>query len=338
MSLSLSLTFLLEAICLLASGQQIQLLSNSSKISFRGLSVVNDRLIWVSGSKGTVGKSIDGGKTWNWITVKGYEKRDFRDIEAFDAKTAVIMAIAEPAEILRTTDGGKTWKQAFYDSAQGMFLDAMDFWNVRTGIVLGDPVNGKFFIARTFDGGVSWHQIPYNELPAADSGEACFAASGTNIRKLDRQSACFVSGGLRSRLFLRDQPMELPIIHGKGTTGANSVAVLENRKLKGGIHLIVVGGDFSRDSSRENNCFLTNDGGKSWIAPSTSPNGYRSCVEYINQTKLICCGTSGVDVSEDSGMNWRLISKLSFHVCQKAKNGKSVFLAGNDGRIARLVW
>jgi photosystem II stability/assembly factor-like uncharacterized protein len=49
------------------------------------------------------------------------------DIEGFDANTAVIMAVAEPAIILRTIDAGKTWKTVFSDSRPGMFLDAMDF-------------------------------------------------------------------------------------------------------------------------------------------------------------------------------------------------------------------
>src|ERR1700730_8910569 len=95
--------FLLDAVFLYS--QEIQLLTSGTKTSIRGLSVVNDRVIWVSGSNGYVGKSIDAGKTWKWIIVKGFEKRDFRDIEAFDAATAVILSVAEPANILKTIDG-----------------------------------------------------------------------------------------------------------------------------------------------------------------------------------------------------------------------------------------
>jgi hypothetical protein len=332
------LTFLFESAGFCLSAQQIHLLSDSNHAALRGLSVVDDHVIWVSGSRGTVGKSLDDGITWQWITVKGFEKRDFRDVEAFDSKNAIIMAISEPAQILKTSDGGKTWQTVYMDSSKGMFLDAMEFWNRESGIVLGDPVNGRFFIARTFDGGTSWHQIPFKEMPLADSGEACFAASGTNLKKLDRESACFVSGGSVSRLFLRNKIIALPIVQGRETTGANSVAVEDNQKLQGGTHLIVVGGDFARDSSRERNCFLTEDGGLTWITPSTPPHGYRSCVAYIKKLVLICCGTNGVDVSEDGGRNWRLISNQGFHVCQKAKKGNAVFLAGGNGRIAKLVW
>jgi hypothetical protein len=319
-----------------ANEARIEILTSGLHSGFRGLSVVTDKILWVSGTDGTVGRSLDGGATWQWITVPGYEKRDFRDIEAFDAKKAIIMAIAEPAEILKTNDGGKTWKKVYENDTPGMFLDAMEFWNYDSGIVIGDPIKGKFFVARSFDGGDSWHEIPTLELPAADSGEACFASSGTNIRHLDRETACFVSGGLRSRLFIRDKQIDLPLLQGKESTGANSVAVQDNKKLHGGRHLVVVGGDFMHDTAREKNCAITLDGGLHWIIPTEAPHGYRSCVEYIGKDRLLCCGTSGVDISTDGGIHWQLISGEGFHVCRQAKLGKAVFLAGG-GRIARLA-
>jgi photosystem II stability/assembly factor-like uncharacterized protein len=298
----------------------IQLLTTGPHSSLRGLSAVSDRIVWVSGSNGTVGKTLDGGHTWMWMTVPGYEKRDFRDIEAFSGKTAVIMAIAEPAEILKTTDGGRTWKLVYENKTP-----------------VGDPVDGRFFIARSFDGGNSWHNIPFLELPVADSAEGCFATSGTNIRNLDRDEACFVSGGPRSRLFIRDKAIDLPLVQGTATTGANSIAVKDHNKLKGGQKLIVVGGDFAKDTAQEKNCYLSNDGGATWIRPATPPHGYRGCVEYIGGNTILCCGTSGVDISYDNGMNWQQIPTAGFHVCRLAKKGKTVFLAGSNGRVAKLV-
>lgn len=312
------------------TGQTVQLISSGTNTSIRGLSVVDDRIIWVSGSNGTIGKSLDSGKTFKWMVVKGFEKTDFRDIEAFDETTAVIMGIAAPAYILRTADGGETWKVVYENNTKGMFLDAMEFWNINSGIVVGDPVDGKFFIARTFDGGISWNNIPPKNYPVADSGEACFASSGTNIRKLNLQEAVFVSGGLQSHLFIRDKKIDLPVIQGKETTGANSVAV------KNGKTLVVVGGDFTTKDSVTKNCFITTNGGTSWIAPVTPPHGYRSCVEWIGKKKWISCGLNGVDYSSDEGINWNWISKESFHVCRKAKKGKAVFFAGGGGRIGKL--
>ena len=199
---------------------KVVVLQSGLNTSLRGLSVVNNTVVWVSGSNGTVGKTTNAGKTWKWMTIKGFEKNDFRDIEAFDANTAIIMAIAEPAYILKTTDGGENWKLVYENKTKGMFLDAMEFRDVLNGIVIGDPVDGHFFLAKTNDGGETWKELSKEERPGADSGEACFASSGTNIRYLYNKSIVFISGGKNSRVFNNFSPIEIPMTKGKETAGA----------------------------------------------------------------------------------------------------------------------
>ena len=318
--------------------QTIEILQTGNKTSLRGLSVVSDKIIWVSGSNGMVGKSVDGGKSWQWITVKGYEKRDFRDIEALDANTAIIMAIAEPAVILKTTDAGRTWKLTYENKASGMFLDAMEFRDKKNGMVIGDPLKDKLFVATTHDGGESWQEMADENLPKVDSGEACFAASGTNIRLWSNTGNCMITGGMRSRFFMNEKPVDIPITQGSGTSGANSVAVRYNKKHYPIPYFVIVGGDFASDTVAYKNCIISSDEGKSWISPKTPPKGYRSCVEFIDDQKMICSGTSGVDISKDAGLNWQFIGKQGFHVCRKAKQGSAIFLAGSNGTIGKLHW
>ncbi len=322
---SLILLFLVQNI----NAQKIEIVADSIQSSFRGLSVVDNNILWVSGSNGTVGKSIDGGKSWKWMIVKGFEKTDFRDIEAFSKTTAVIMGIAEPAYILRTTDGGESWNVVFENKTKGMFLDAMEFWNDQSGIVLGDPINNRFYIARTFDGGKTWRDIPERNKPIVDSGEACFASSGTNIRKLNKAEAVFISGGLSSHIFIRDKKISIPILQGKQSTGANSIAVKNSKTM------IVVGGDFATKDATNKNCVITTDGANTWFSPKIPPSGYRSSVEYLKKNKWITCGLNGVDISNDDGMNWKPISKESFHVCRKAKKGNAIYFAGSNGKVGK---
>ncbi|HEX2630876.1 MAG TPA: YCF48-related protein, partial [Chitinophagaceae bacterium] len=234
---------------------EVLILTSGTKTSLRGLSVVSDHVIWVSGSNGTVGRSNNGGKTWTWMTVKGFEKTEFRDIEAFDGNTAIIMGIADPAYILKTTDGGNTWKVVYENKTKGMFLDAMDFVSYSRGIVVGDPIDNKVFIAETSNNGETWHEWPIHKRPVADSGEAFFAASGTNIRLFLNEQFFLVSGGTRSRLFTKGGDVDLPLIQGKETTGANSISVFDKGNMKGTDRMIVVGGDFAKDSSIDKNCF-----------------------------------------------------------------------------------
>src|SRR5947209_5383244 len=76
----------------------------------RGLSVVDANVVWASGTKGTVLRTIDGGANWQKKVVPGAGDLDFRDIEAFDARRAVVLAIGEgeKSRIYKTVDGGET--------------------------------------------------------------------------------------------------------------------------------------------------------------------------------------------------------------------------------------
>lgn len=325
-------TITMVLLSFLTMAQTIQILHTGTKISLRGLSVVNDSTIWVSGNNGTVGKSVDGGNNWKWFTVKGFEQSDFRDVKAYNGKIALIMSIAAPAYILRTTDGGENWKIVYENKDSAMFLDAMDFWNDQIGVALGDPINNKFFVIRTVDGGKTWKDLPLNKNRVAVTSEGCFASSGTNIRMLNKQESVFVSGGLTSHLFIKNKVIELPILNGKTTTGANSIAVKSNKIM------VIVGGDFTTRDSANKNCVLTTDGGVSFSVAQTPPHGYRSCVEYLGNNNWLCTGLNGSDYSIDEGKNWLLISNKSFNACRKAKNGKSVFFAGNNGTVGKLLY
>ena len=324
---------LLIGFCLLSLAgvsQTIQVLDSGIKSSLRGLCVLNDNLIWTSGSGGTVGRSTDGGKTWEWNIVPGFEKREFRDIEAFDANTAIVIAVAEPGNILRTTDGGKTWTTVFTDTTKGVFIDAMDFADAKNGIVIGDPINGEAYLLTTRDGGESWDK--YRGSPIKTSkGEAFFAASGTNIIYHAKNKFTAVSGGMISRILTPDNVIELPMVKGKETTGAYSLAVYKDQAA-------VVGGNYTSDTATEGNCVLFKLSQPTvFRKPAVPPHGYRSGVEFITGGQLICCGTSGVDVSNDLGMHWTLISKDSYNVVKRSKAGRTVILAG-DGKIAKLIY
>ena len=314
--------------------------SNPMGSSFRGLQVVSDQIVWVSGSKGTVGLSTDGGMHWRWQQVAGYEKRDFRDIVAFDSNSALIMAVAEPAVILRTDNSGVSWQPVFTDSTPGMFLDAMHFVDAQNGIVVGDPIKNQAFLASTRDGGQHWSRNPFwDQQPTLrlDSGEAFFASSGSNIQLLKttpKFQFYVVTGGLRSRLIGvgSNFNQDIPFSALGSSRGANSLAMLNN-------HIgVIVGGDFARDKDSLHTCFLVNtQSAVPFRIPKSTTHGYRSCVAWISKKSLIACGTSGVDISTDKGNNWKNISLAGFHTLGKAPTGNYVFLAGSGGRIARMA-
>ena len=117
-----------------------------SDADFRGLCAVSAKVAWVSGTKGTYGRTTDAGKTWSVGTVPGAAKLDFRDVEAFGETTAYLLSAGPGADsrIYKTGDGGKTWILQFKNPDHQAFFDAMAFWDDKNGVALSDPVKGQF--------------------------------------------------------------------------------------------------------------------------------------------------------------------------------------------------
>ncbi|SFD50280.1 Uncharacterized protein SAMN05518672_102206 [Chitinophaga sp. CF118] len=301
--------------------------------SIRGMSAVNDSVLWVSGTEGKVGFTTNRGKQWNWMSVPGYDTCDWRTIIAFSSQRALLLNAGEPARIVLTTNGGKTWNQVYYNDTKGIFFDGMTFRNEQEGMAIGDPLNGRFTIIYTHDGGLSWQPAATEIQPVAKDGEAIFAASNSSITKLSDGNACFVSGGTVSRFFSgwhHWKAVNWPMIQGRSGTGAFSVAFY-NRQ-----NGIAIGGDYMNDTIKRNNCLITDDAGLHWKSPLLPPGGYRSCVKYVSAKILIATGTSGTDLSKDGGLHWYKLSDTGFHAIAVSPGGKSVWLAGKE-RIAELV-
>lgn len=310
--------------------QHIIPLAQGNPTSIRGLSVVNDNIAWVSGNRGYFAITNDGGKTWNWQQVKGFEKADFRGIEAFSEKEAIIMSSGTPASILKTIDGGASWQVKYQNTDTAYFFDAMSFANHQHGYLLGDPVNNKFLLMETNDSGETWKM--FKNPPDALPGEAAFAASGTclNVNAL----ISIVTGGNSSRLlFLAADEThwvddKLFITQGKASQGAFSIAR--------GIHqLMVVGGDYANDAKADSVAVIISVGLPHYgqEIPVKGPSGFQSCVEYISGDTFLSTGTPGSNITTDGGQTWAKIDHTSYNVCRKAKHGKLILLAGDHGKI-----
>lgn len=302
------------------------------KSSFRGLSVADDHTAWVSGSSGWIGKTINGAKQWKFKQVSDFEKLDFRSLYAFDSQNAIIANAGSPARILKTIDGGNSWQVVYQNHHPDAFLDGIDFWNDREGMIYGDPIEGRMLLLITKDGGQTWTEIPKSQRPVVNEGEASFAASGTGIRCYGKSKVIISTGGKSSRLFVSGNKgsnwtvLAPPILQGKSSTGIFSVAIRDKQG-------IVVGGDYLQDSLTVKHVMLTRDAGKTWQTPVTPTRGYRECVEYISNEVLIATGPSGTDVSYNEGKEWQPLSdEKGFHVVRKARNGKLIVVAGN-GKI-----
>ena len=312
-------------------------LDSGVNASFRGLSVVNNSVVWVSGTGGTVLRTVDGGENWENVSVPNMDKTDFRDVEGFDKNTAIVMGIASPARFYKTTDRGQNWKLVYFDDREEMFFDGMSFWNKRNGIAFSDPVNGRHLLIRTTDGGDTWEEIPADGIPEKLDPEFGFAASGTGMPVKGRNTVWLGMGGIKSRVFksenggLNWSVAETPVVHGGQSTGIYSVA-FKNKKVG-----IAVGGDYMNQAI-QNTMAHTQDGGITWHLPEKQTHQYRECVAHYRGNTFFAVGPSGFDRTTDNGKNWaphywevKDLTALAF-----AKGSRGGFAVGKGGQIYKI--
>ncbi len=265
--------------------------------------------------------------------MPGAADLDFRDVEGFDDRTAVLLSAGPGAEsrLYRTADGGKTWSLSLTNPDPKGFWDAMAFWDSSHGILVGDPVDGHFVILTTSDGGVTWQP---QKGPASMKDEGAFAASGSCITAHGAHEVWFGTGGPDgARVFYsRDD----------GKTWSVSKTPLQNGSTSGVFSLsfsdarygLAAGGDYKMDSTTAGSLAVTKDSGKTWTSvPAAS--GFRSDVAYLPDAKMwISVGTGGSDVSTDGGLTWRKFGSGFNAISFTA--GATGWAVGPGGSIAKF--
>jgi photosystem II stability/assembly factor-like uncharacterized protein len=343
---AIALSTLFSAVLSLTFGATAQaqwsLQNPGTEASFRGMSVVDSNIVWISGTKATFAWTTDGGRSWHPGTVAAAGSFDFRAVHAFALDTALLMVSAQDtALIYRTTDRGATWVLQYRDMSKGAFLDGMAFFDSRHGLAVGDPMNGRFVILETKDGGQHWSRIPDAGLPPALPGEGAFAASGTSLVTCGPRDAWLGTGGAaQSRVFHSSDAgrswsvVETPISAGVPAAGIFSLACRDTR------HLIAVGGNYSRPDASAVTVATSDDGGRTWIATAPQPStGFLSGVAFIGPRntgdRLVAVGTEGTSFSTDSGVTWSRLDSLSLNVVMSGADG-AAWAAGARGKVAIL--
>lgn len=337
-----ALVYLLLSLMAISAQAQWIKQSVNTNASLRGLSVVNENVVWASGTGGTVIRTIDGGKKWDVITVPGAEKLDFRDIEAFDANTAYILSIGngESSRIYKTTDGGVTWRQEFQNTDSKAFYDAIACWDSEHCLAMSDPVDGSFLVnvRSPADPGVSgFHRKGVSWVHAvrrvtANDGEAAFAASGTCLITQGKNNAFLVTGGSAARVFrttdrgLTWAVADTPIVHGTAGSGIFSIAMVDAKRG------VIVGGDYEKPQLKTNNLAFTKDGGRTWVLGG-GLYGYRSGIAFFKEFGWVAVGTSGSDFSSD-GKRWTDYDKENYNSVRAKAN--FAWAVGPKGLVSRI--
>jgi hypothetical protein len=350
------IAFFLFAVCGVVRAQW-EMESSGTTADLRGIDNVGGGVAWASGTNGTVLRTEDGGYLWQACAVPlGAEHLDFRGVQAFDANTAIVMSSGKGdlSRLYKTTDGCQTWKLVFTNPDSDGFWDAVQFEPDQWGYLLGDPVNGFFVLFVTEDGGRTWIRQHNKGLRARSSEQGVFAASNSSMAA----SAGFVAFGSGGKggafaYSIRWYPIGKADPKGRRKRWARQPVPIGNHSESSGVFsladrdsgigwTIAVGGNYESPDDQSATAALTFDAGRSWVASTTMPHGFRSAAAWDAASKTwITVGPNGTDISADDGKNWRALHPdPAMHEAADADrdwNALSLpFVVGPHGRIGKL--
>jgi photosystem II stability/assembly factor-like uncharacterized protein len=302
--------------------------------------VVNERVIWAAGD-GTVVRTIDGGQSWLDVTPPDGATQDFRDVEAFDADNALVLAVGEGSEsrIYRTVEGGTSWQLVFTNPDKKAFYDSMAFFDDRRGLAVSDSVGGTFPILATADGGSTWNLVPSDGIPPAlKRGEFLFA-SGTSLVTVGRNDAWFGTAAT---------PRIGQIFHtsdgGITWTAANTpipgppppLTGLRSLSFQNQQGLAVGGTPPSGGTDGVGIAAYTSDGGNTWDLVG-APTGFRNGVAWVSDQTAVVVGNPGSDLSTDAGETWTRFDDRFLLGVSCSPPPRVCWAVGDGGIAARLV-
>jgi photosystem II stability/assembly factor-like uncharacterized protein len=240
----------------------------------------------------------------------------------------------DQSRLFRTTDGCRSWLPGLVNTDAAGFWDALIF-SGDEGVILGDPVGGRFVILRSRDSGLNWTRDQSPALASLPAGEGAFAASNSALFSLtagaSRTLWFSTSGPGGPRIFRSHNgpdwlPVKVPL---DGSTAAAGVFSLSFRDSQNGV---AVGGNYEKPDQTSGTAAITADGGRTWIPATHPPSGYRSAVDWDSRSKLwIAAGTNGADVSSDDGKTWQRFDSGKWNALSLP------WAVGPQGRVARLI-
>ncbi|MEX1003092.1 MAG: hypothetical protein WDZ35_13320 [Crocinitomicaceae bacterium] len=256
---------------------------------------------------------------------------DIRDVEILANGDILFLNSGEKGIIWKYKAAEDIIEKVFHQD--NVFLDGLSFWDGHNGIAYGDPVNDKFFILLTENGGESWKKVQKDKIPEILSKEAGFAASGTGIVTVG-DSAAYIASGISDtarlyRTFDRGKSWDVvntPMKSGDSYGIYSTYFWTENEG-------IVVGGSYLYPGDNDSICYRTNDAGLSWKQANKGLGGYCSCVHGTeNGNFLIATGRTGTYYSLNKGKRWKKLLDDKFYTV-KVYKGK-LYFSGKDGRFA----
>lgn len=196
------------------------------------------------------------------------------------------------AAIFRTTNGGGSWQRTSV-AAITPFVNAVHFFDDENGILIGDPMNSRWGIGATSDGGATWTAISTPLLPggAAEAGwNGSFCALGDNLWFGTNNSRIYRSTD-RGRTWSFGTTPSINSFGVSFATPQDGLATFNPQASGGGSEMIAV----------------THNGGATWTQVGLPFTGaHPQSVAFVPGTTRAFVGTqNGVFETSDFGATWK---------------------------------
>jgi len=333
---------------------QWNLQDSHTTVALQSVHAVSENIAWVGGAEGTVLRTQDGGTTWKSCVVpKGAEKLDFSGIQGLDENTAIVVSTGKGdlSRLYKTVDGCQTWKLVFTNPDAGGSFRSLHRMTDKQAYLLGDPVDGKFSVFYSSDGGDSWLATDDPGLDA-DKGAIAnaslmsvgpfllFGAHGpASLQLYQTYSKCDPGAQSSDGCSVAWAKTEIPLNAGDPDHSEFAVAAHASLNMRtGNVETILVAvGDSPTGAGA---AVVSRDGGKNWKSPATSLSGNRSIIAYYAAAgSWLAVGQSGVDASSDDGKTWHPLASVSGSSKDAAPNWSALslpFVVGDKGQIGKM--
>lgn len=320
---------------------KVEYFETLSNIQIRALEVYSDSVVWFAAYRGVWGYTEDAGQTWHIDSIKN-EKSElhFRSMAVLNDSTVLVLSIASPALLYKTTNKGKSWKVVYQNNHKDAFFDCIKFYDEQNGYALGDPIDGCIQLLKSTDGGENWKNVNCEELPQLADREAFFATSNTNMEILP-PNIWIASGGFQSKIYRSTTfgkeyiGYKSPLPRGEQMSGIFSMDFYD--KNLGAI----AGGHYDKRDSIFSCLAITLNGGKTWEPISFTKPLFGSCVQFRNEKELYLTGHSGTVYVNLKTQKYNYLKdqdqkELKFHTLRISPSKKYIWLAGVKGQIAKF--
>jgi photosystem II stability/assembly factor-like uncharacterized protein len=304
------------------------------------ISAANPSVAWAIAANGTFTRTADGGKTWAAGRVRGGDSLTLASVHALSERSAYVVSSGpmRRTQVLRTDDGGITWKYLYVNVLPRVDWKRAAFWNAQRGIAVGQGRTGDFFVMATRDSGRTWDRVSTLLLPEPLPGELALPAGPTGLRTARSGRAWFTTSHRRlmrtTSYGTKQWKLSMVPVSNHDSAGVVSIAFRDQR------NGIAFGG--TARNATDTLVAVTNDGGESWTPrvahpPLSSPIAAGAYVPGYSGPTVVLVGPGGAAFSRNNGVSWRKFSTNDYAgvVFLSRTLGWAV---GARGRITKLAF